>query len=740
MPADDPFLSKLYDQLHATPMQQRLRRMAPMPVGCVFLPWPGMTDDDARAHFRLMKDLGFTCLKQTMPLPDLPASHILGLALEEGIVPFWYAEGGFEEITPDLLEKLGLPRDLDPDEAMENPSVVEHQHAIIRRRIERLAEAERAAELSAAALERISDSEIPSDASHVASREDAKYVPGVVGDIEGTELHPEAVPHFLKWLEEQYGSVDALKEAWNVGHVGISEKAARWRTWEDVGRGFNTELPDREYRHLRDILRFRADTFTRQYIREAREKMQAQDPLVPMRAGGEMGLFLPFASRGTDMEGIAREMAEGGSFYPSIHPAWHFEEVRFEVARPVFMQAQITTDWAKGIWTATWESTGGPQYFSGGKSPFVAEMREETAGFTVDAGVMTQLMLSWLAAGFRGFGLWTWNGRTAGWEAGEFALLSRNNRVTPRAIRAGEIGRAARRWRRELWAARKEPLVGVMVDWENEAMWAAMAVSGREKFKTEPVRARIGASRALINANVPWEYVTPANLRAGLGPRYRSIYLPACLSVGSELQRILLDYVYGGGRLVLDMPGWYLDDFGRLIPTDSGSTFEELFGAVLEEFAYADRNTPWRIGGVDLDGFTATLTPTRAQVVATYQNGAPAITEARTGEGTAVVLGAQLSLSTWRPGNVAAEELLVRTVLGGAEPPYACEGALAYRLAAPEADHYFLINDGEACEARLDTKTFAYRAMADAITGEQLTLGSPISIESHSGRWLRAVK
>ena len=59
-------------------------------------------------------------------------------------------------------------------------------------------------------------------------------------------------------------------------------------------------------------------------------------------------------------------------------------------------------------------------------------------------------MLSWLAAGYRGFGLWTWNQRTAGWEAGEFGLLDRNRKVTPRAIRAGAIGKTARKYRREL--------------------------------------------------------------------------------------------------------------------------------------------------------------------------------------------------------------------------------------------------------------------------------------------------
>lgn len=718
----DEFLSDLYDRLHETPMQRKLRKLAPMPVGCVFLPWPGMTDDDARAHFRLMKELGFTCLKQTMPLPERSTESILRLALEEGIVPFWYAEGGWEDITPALLAQIGLPADMDIDKAMEDPRMVEYQTGVIRQRLDRMA----AVAIAPAAS---------------ATREDAKKVPGVAGEINGTELHPDAIPSFMTWLKEHYGTVEILKSAWNVNHVGISDRAAHWTTWADVQRGFNTEIPDREYRHLRDLLRFRADTFNRQEIRAMVEKKQAEDPQEPVRAGGEMGLFLPFASRGTDMEGIAKEMAVGGSFYPSIHPAWHFEEVGFELTRPVFMQAQITTDWGKGIWTATWESTGGPQYFSGGKSWGLDGAGNETPGFTVDEGVITQLMLSWLAGGFRGFGLWCWNARTAGWEAGEFALLDRNNQPTPRAIRAGAIGKAARRWRRELWEARKEPLVGVLVDWENEAIWAAMSLAGRDKFKFEPVRARVGVSRALMNGNVPWEYVTPADLRAGLGPRYKVLYLPASLSMGGGLQRLLLDYVQRGGRLVLDMPGAYLDEYGRMLPTGEGSLFEQTFGAVLNEFAYARGiNSPLTLEGVELEGFAAEITPTSARVIARYDNGRPGITEAAVGKGTAVILGTQAGLTCWKPGHDDLEKLLLRHALGKYESPYACDGALAYRLAAPLADHYFLINDGPAISVSLKTKLQKYHSVNDAVSGESLTPGGGIDLPAHSGRWLRFEK
>ncbi len=75
------FLVERFDRLNETPMQRRLRRLAPMPAGVVFLPWPGLTEDEARRHFRLMRELGFTCLKQTMPTPEWPTERTLRLAL-----------------------------------------------------------------------------------------------------------------------------------------------------------------------------------------------------------------------------------------------------------------------------------------------------------------------------------------------------------------------------------------------------------------------------------------------------------------------------------------------------------------------------------------------------------------------------------------------------------------------------------------------------------------------------------
>jgi len=710
MPERDEFLTDVYDGLHDSPAQRKFRTIAPMPVGTVFLQRPEMTEDDIRGHFRLMKKLGFTCLKGIMTCPGTAERQIFHMALDEGIIPWWYDEGGWETVTDDLLDRLRIPRDTPIAQVRTHPDFLAHQERVFRERIDR------------------STGDGPVD-NAVRNGAEAPFTFDMT-------LHPDHIPNFVAWLRETYGTVDALNEAWNMRHVGIAEGQTLWATWDAVHAGIPTVNP-KEYRHTRDIIRFKADLYIKR-VRAQVDASLAADAHEPVRAGGEMGLFLPFASRATDMEGIAAEMTRAGSFYPSIHLAWHFEECGFEAARPAYMMASIAGDWFKGGWAASWESTGGPQQLSGGKG-WEPEGQAVTAGYTVDAGVMTQLMLSYLAGGFKGFGFWCWNARSAGWEAGEFALLDRNCRPTDRAVRVGRIGQTARRYRDELWQARKEPMVGVLVDFDNEAIWAAVSTMGREKFKHAPVQARIGASRALIDHNVPWEHVTPTDLRKGLAGRYKSIYLPAMLALETGLLEVLAEYVHEGGRLAMDMPSAWYDGFGRLLPTGEGTLFERVFGCSIRDFQYSS-NVPRRFGSRTLEGFVADLAVTHAQVLAEFDNGLPAITEASYGQGKALVLGYEASLLCARPGDAWAERTLVRHALDGRHRPYACEGAVVYRLAAPEADHYFMINDGPATTATLDTRKFLYRSVLDAVTQEALVLGAPIDLAAYDGRWLRFEK
>ena len=104
--AADPYLVDRYDSLHDTPAQRRFRALAPMPAGVVYIQQPGEGDREMRAHFRQMRALGFNCLKQIIPLPDATVEDIQLVALEEGIIPWWFGEGGYEPVTPELSVRL----------------------------------------------------------------------------------------------------------------------------------------------------------------------------------------------------------------------------------------------------------------------------------------------------------------------------------------------------------------------------------------------------------------------------------------------------------------------------------------------------------------------------------------------------------------------------------------------------------------------------------------------------------
>lgn len=707
---NDPFLTKVYDGLHASKTQQKYRHIAPMPIGVVYVQRPGEGEPEMRSHFKKMKQLGYNCLKQIMTIPGWTIEQVQLIALDEGIIPWWYGEGGWEAITDALLERLNIPVNTPIAAIRNDEKMLRYQNALMKKRIE-----------NTIAYQIKLESELKGHST--------AYEPELGG--RGFDLSDTGKQMFMDWIQQTYKTTDQLNIAWNQQHVGLQPGGSNqpFTSWVDVKERYN-KLGVKEYGRLRDILRFKVDHSIAS-IKKRCEEFRNFDSNAVFRGGGEISLFLPLAYYGVNMEAISNLMQEYGSFYPSIHFAWHYAETGYELVRPMYMQTSLATDFFKGGWAATWESTGGPQQFSGGKGG---------AYFTVDASVMTQFLLSQIAAGFKGWGTWTWSVRTAGWEAGEYGLLDRNNEVTDRAITTGLIGKRANELRDEIWKLRKEPLVGVLYDWDNEAIWATMSQAGRDNFKEMPVKARIGVSRAFINANVPFEYVTANDLRKGLAARYKVIYLPSILALNEDLLPILKSFVQQGGRLIMDAPTGYYNEHSALLNTTKGSAFEQLFGVVINDYQGAGVNRNVVLNGQSLKGFVTVLQPTTAKVIARFDNTLPAVTENSTGKGRSVVMAFEASTICERPGDLAMEKNIITYSLGQWRPGFSCANAIVYRLAGEKADHYFLINDGAAKKVNLNFSTYNYKKVRNVITGKNLILNTPIEIEANGGTWLRFEK
>lgn len=723
---DDPFLTGLYRELNNSPMQEKLRVLRPFPVGVVYYQQRGDNLDSVRKEFRMINELGYTALKQVVLCdpenPDDFEEKVFHAAIEEGISPWYYGRGGWTSITQDLVNRLGIALEVNNANLpaiQEHPRMIEYQASKLHDRVERM------------------KSKPPIPAGMGEPGRNSPYLP------------EHLLPAFAGWLRNHYQSIDRLKEAWNFGYVESPpvhdfDDAAELMLATSVDRyGNRWGAGSWDFRRMRDAMRFQADLIIDHYD-ETMQLYYEWDPEEPERTGGHQ-LFENQAMNSWDLEAQAKTASLGGSFYASIHLTHHFFLMDGEITHPVYMQSRLVADMFKGGWSATWESTGGPTQWSGHHH------------LNVDGNLMQQLFLSYIAAGLKGIGIWMWNSRGEGWEAGEYALCDIQGQPTCRAVAGGQLSQLLQEQRYELWESLDEPVVGIFYSWENEAMLGRLSMGGYQlstpvfetdrdrQFRQYHSQARAGISRALMNAQVPFEYVTDRDIAAGLAHRYPVIYMPYMVALDQGTLDGLKEYVNRGGRLVADFPLLMLDDFGRLNRQLTGSDFEELFGFSTADY-YHTSGTSKSFRNVSVDSQFGNLKMTHGTVKETWDDGTPAIVVSNYGEGRTLVFNFEASRLAFNPGNQFMERILIEHALGDIRPPFVVSGSshsLVFRRSAPEADHYFIINTGEEEVIDISSKDISYISYRDIINSRDISPSKGklrITVPAGSGSWIRAQK
>lgn len=568
----------------------------------------------------------------------------------------------------------------------------------------------------------------------------AMYIWGILGepDVGPSKLEPKDRARFGEWLAAKYGSLHALDAAWNVypdrGRTIVPSFEEAWHALaglysEEKISGVNRAMIN--YGAARDFIEFATDhSFIRAEV--LLRLIRGIDPAHPVAIGAHQ----LFASQPLLRWNIPRWAKMGDLFTTSIHLSWHFELVRGEVDRPVYMQARLTRDADKTGWTSCYETTGGPVQYSGGY------------GNAMTPGLMRRLMLSYLAAGNVNIGFWTWNPRPGGWEAGEYGLIDLAGALTPWAEEAGRVTRAMQQHHEELWDADDGAEVGILSSWDTDTLLCLEPprhdLDGlRDHSRGTPLqaqRSRIGASRALINAHIPFHFLTTDELGTPQAERYRVIYAPHLRTIDEALLDRLLLFVEQGGRLIADVPFGFNDPWGKLLKTGAGSKIDQLFGG-WSTAIHDTRTQPRRLGRAEIHGFYAGLAVSDARVLATWEDGEAAVLEKTFGEqgGSAVLIGCDLSRQCLQPGNIETERLLADLVGIGRREGWRSSAPLAWRRRCAKADHYFLVNDGPRAPAWIDCFDAEYTAGTDVLTGESIPLEGTMRCEmpSDSACWLR---
>lgn len=724
---EDLFLSQKFMNLNTSPMQEKLRTIKPFPVGVVYYQQREHGLPEIKKEFQTIRELGFTALKQiVLTSPDNPPGfkkQVFHAALDAGISPWYYGRGGWMNISQDLIDSLGISIEQNGKNEhgiQEHKRMKEFQDKKLRQRINRM---------------------------HLKPEK-----PGGMGEPgrNSPYLPLRLIPEFEKWLRKEYQSLEELKEAWNMGYTrpdnveSFREAANLLRTKHTDEFGNRWGELSWDFRRIRDAMRFQADLIIQNY-NETMEMFYQWDPEEPERTGGHQ-LFENQAVNSWDLEAQAKTASIGGSFYSSIHLTHHFFLVDGEITHPVYMQSRIVADMFKGGWSATWESTGGPTQWSGHHN------------LTVDGELMKQLFLSYIAAGLKGVGIWSWNSRGEGWELGEYALTDIQGEPTERAVMAGKLSKILQNQRFELWDAKDEPMVGVLYSWENEAMLGRMSLgsyqlptpvyeTNRDRhFRQYHSEARIGISRALMNNNIPFEYVTDRDITSGLADRYPVIYLPYILAIDQETFIGLMKYVENGGRLIADFPLMMMDNYGRLNKQLPGSNFRKLFGFSTSDYFHTFNDVPKKLEDMELKTQYGILKIDQDVDVKDFSDNTPAIIKNSYGKGEVRVFNFEAGRLMFKPGNFELEKIIVDEIIEGIRPPFQVDGnknTLVFRRAAPDADHYFFINNGEEELITLYSEDNSYYNAQLIIENEPIAINNNkinITIPGGSGRWLRVEK
>lgn len=544
---------------------------------------------------------------------------------------------------------------------------------------------------------------------------------------------------FETWLRQRYASLAAVSAAWRTypsqPHLEQWADAVALAAPTQARQINGVENAGKLYGAARDLQAFLADRECRR-AEVIAEQVAAADPAVPVGVGSHQ-LFVNQAHLGWD---IGRWARAGTLHTTSIHLSWHFESVAGEVDLPVYLQARQTRDYLKSGFTSAFETTGGAVQYSGGY------------GNHMDVGLMRRLCLNYLAAGNQSMAFWSWNHRPGGWEQGEYGMLGLSGAVMPWAEEAGRIAQAMEHHAGELWQDATHRSVGVVESWDTDGVLIkepprhGSDLVGDQRIPgaihggtpAQHRQALVGAGRICTQGQLDWEYLTLSELRAGLAGCYDSLLLPFHRALDPELIEPLQAYVAAGGRVIADLQIGFCDPCGRLLPRGVESPLGQLFGAWVETIHDSRTGGPqWQ--GRDLVGHWADLGVASATVIATFDDGRPAVTSQRHGQGEALLIACDPAGAAAGPGADWASGLLT-PLLRTRPAAWTSSLSQTMRRTTPTADHYFFINPGPATTAWVHSER-AYTSLAAVLDGDQpqaIAGGFAVSVPAASAQWVRA--
>jgi beta-galactosidase len=446
------------------------------------------------------------------------------------------------------------------------------------------------------------------------------------------------IARFRGWLQNKYGSIARLNEAWY----------RRFGDWTEVQPSrMSTILSYTDYIDWKSFIVSKLGEDLGD--RYASVKEVAPRTIVTSHAAG-VGLFAsPHHWEGQADDWTMAKQVDfyGTSFYPK-HSAFVNRDVEWRAALLDFTRSFGYDEGRSGFWVG--ELQGGFGTIAVNVSP------------TVTPDDLRIWTWSALSRGAKGINYYAWYPMSSGYESGGFGLNELDGTITERAKIAGSIAQIVDR-NQQLFLGARPPRAEVAVVYNPLAHFVggrqrATAYGGPQGEVVGIERdSLLGVHRALFSRNVPLDFVHISHLSSDRLRQYKIVIFPYPVMLPEASAKVLREYVREGGALVAEARLAWNNERGYASDRIPGLGLWEVMGCreVAIETAPGGRTRlVWM--SPDLPGlatnstlparwYKETLEPlsSAARVVARFDDGAAAAVMSTYGKGRTLMLGSFVS-------------------------------------------------------------------------------------------------
>ena len=361
---------------------------------------------------------------------------------------------------------------------------------------------------------------------------------------------PHTMARFQAWLQEKYGTLERLNDAWESTYSQWTQVRFSQLLWASVMpfvdyKEFHKDAIGMIVREWRDMVRevdtdhpVIVDNIHSMVTEDWSYKVRAQDDWVLAASADEMGI----------------------SFYPKGH-----SQAMAPYRRALVFTAVRAAARDGRFWISEMQSHHQSIY-----NPFSSVAPHELRRWTLEA----------IAHGAKGLIYWKWNNFQKGLQTFGRGLVDAEGNLTERARIAGEIGQVLAADADAFVALAPRPArAAILYDRLCHDFTKAFTLAYVPTLSTTIYPDSIaGLFRCFWDIGVPLDVVTPADLLEGRVADYRVLFVTGQLNLSPEMGAALTAYAAAGGHVVLDGKCGEIGDDSLLSRRPPGGGLSELFG------------------------------------------------------------------------------------------------------------------------------------------------------------------